>query len=254
MKTIRRGLTMMDVLATIVIVVLVALFVVPLFYHRCIDRDLAQLGACKGNLKGIHGSIMMYQEAEERLPVMCRQPSSDADVNPAPTRANATDAPYDESGWEELGDQAMQNMWLLIANENVGQTGFKCPGDEDWQSRVPEAKYGWTNSDQYSYSIQWPYTQDADGKPNPSPFAAPPHGDTIIVADRSPGGAVTDSRPHTNHSATVAFVYWSGAVDTHEATDSRAGIDGNNIYTNAHGEAGGMPANEHDTSLSFSPR
>ncbi len=259
-----RGLSLISLIVVMAILALLAGVMAVTLWPRgegeegvpgpSLATQKAHRSVCLNNLVGIHRAIKMYEISEERLPVMRRRPVSNAGVNAAPTQANATDTPYDETGWEELGDQAMQNMWLLIANNNLGETAFKCPGDGEWRRRVSDAEYGWTNSNQYSYTIQWPYELDADGKTNPAPFRSRMDKDFVIAADHNPHGSAEASRHRVKRKDVVVFLRWSGTVDTFEAGDSNVGIDGDDIYTNAHGEAGGMPANEHDTSLSFSPR
>ncbi len=254
MKTKRNGVAQHDLVVGVVLLVLLVFIIVPMFYHPCINAGVAQLGACKSNLKGIHTAIKMYETAENGLPVMRVRPSSNTAVNAIPITETVSDQPYSEAGWDELGDQAMQNMWLLIANNNIHEAGFHCPADMYWEPRDSEHAYGWTNSCQYSYSIQWPYEADAEGNANPAPFQTPMDEDLIIMADRNPGGPVGEFRPPSNHGDQgTVVVTWRGTV-SHQEDNSLAGIDGDDIYTNADGEPGGMPVNEHDTSLSISPR
>ncbi len=110
-----KGFTLMELLVVVAIIGILVGILVPAL---AIARQLAQLGACKGNVKGIHTAIKMYETSENRLPLMRNKPASDASVNEAPTDAMTTDDAYSDTtdAWATLGDQAMQNMWLLIAD------------------------------------------------------------------------------------------------------------------------------------------
>jgi hypothetical protein len=252
MKTKRNGGTLVNVTA-IIFAAFIGLHLAAVLLGHLGSR-VKRIGSCRSNLKGVHTAIVMYEDEHGALPLIRPQPMSNAGVNASPTASTHTDRPYDETGWDELGDQAMQTVWLLVANKNLGERGFVCPGD-DWTRRTSSSDYGWTDSHQYSYSIQWPYALDADGDANPQPFVAPMDPASIIMADRSPGGPVSEERRPTNHRPGTVLVRMIGSTDVHRSRDdSFAGIDGDDIYTNADGVPGGMPVNEHDTSLSISPR
>jgi type II secretory pathway pseudopilin PulG len=238
-----------------------------------IARQLAQLGACKGNIKSIHGAIKLYEAGEDRLPRLRRSPVVAADVNNAPT--GSTDDDYDETGdeWADLGDQAMQNVWLMIANGNLGETAFKCPGDGEWDARPSgDGKYGWTTAYQYSYGLQWPYDDDG-ANDNGAPFTAKMKDDLVIMADAandniSAGDGIEedsvqdgDSDNHGGHG--VVVVTWSGTVNSHKG-DSLAGAGGDDIYSGGETDptAGTMPTDadtddyegRKDTSIALSGR
>jgi hypothetical protein len=263
----RRGLSLISLLATIVMLVILMTIVATTMWPRggaggeegtpgpSLAQQKAHRSACLSNLRSIHIALKMYETSENRLPMVRYQPSSDAGVNAAPTAANATNSRYGESSWDELGDQAMQTMWLLIQNSNIGLESFRCPGDAGYQERNASQRYGWTSSNQYSYAIQWPYRTSAADDRNPAQFRSNMPEYLVIMADRNPGGPVGEDRPPSNHPLVgTSTVVWSGTIEGYGPANSRAGIDNDDIYTNANGEAGGMPISDEDTSLTLSPR
>ncbi len=225
-------------------------------------RARAQMAACRSNLRGIHTAIKMYETAENRLPVMRNRPGSDDAVNAAPTFSTSTNSDYDETGWGQLGDQGMQNVWLLIRNNNLGEMGFQCPADAGYEERDSTYRYGWTSSRQFSYSIQWPYARNVAGDRNLAAFQSNMNDNLVIMADRNPGGSIgDDGHLPSNHAQGTALINWAGTADAHDPEDSCAGIGGDDIYTaqideesGESGPPGGMPSGSEDTSLTISPR
>ena len=176
-----------------------------------------------------------------------------------PTAANQTDyvlgdrdAPANERTWEVLGDQAMQNVWLLIAEDIIVAEIFQCPSDKDFQARDASARFGWTDPRQYSYGMQWPYAENADGNRNPARLGSP---GPALMADWNPGGPLGESRPPSNHATLgTNFVLANGAVKYDSRMVSTIGRGGDDIYANDAGEAGGMPQVAKDTSITLSGR
>ncbi len=211
---------------------------------------------CQSNLRSIGTAMAAYrQDNNNRMPVIKMREAVAGGANSAPTAANQTDEPFSSGQWQAmLGDQAMQNVWLLIVNDNIEEGMFRCPGDKDWVERPAHAaKYGWTDPHQYSYGMQWPYQQDAAGNANPARLGTP---STVMLADRSPGGPVGESRLPSNHpknGLNVALA--SGGADKFTDTaSSTAGSGDDEIYTNAAGEVGGLPQARKDTSITLSGR
>ena len=217
--------------------------------------DRAHAVKCLANLKVISMGVMVYKvDNNDRTPVMRRQPASDADVNAVPTGANATNADYGDTGWVELGDQGMQNVWLMIQSGDLKENVFHCPGDAGLDPRDVRERYGWTSPNQFSYAIQWPYKWSADERRNEAPFVATMNRSMATFADRNPGVPDRDPMP-SNHPAagTNALV---GDSPT-ELDKSRVPLGGgmfDSIYTNDAGEPGGMPLNRTDISMTLAPR
>jgi len=251
------------IVVVFILVIAVLLFVDPGRPHM---PRLALSAACKANLSGIGKSLASYEESHGSLPLIKPYEAIPNGANSAPTEANQTDyrlgdtsAPEDEMTWECLGDQAMQNVWLLVTARNVNERIFLCPADRLSERRGDDAaKYGWTDPRQYSYGMQWPYQTDAAGNANPAPFGAP---NTIMLADRNPGGPVGEVRPPSNHSKYgTNCLLWDGSVvfsrreGFPRRTVSTLGFEGDEIYANAAGEAGGLPQSATDTSITLSGR
>ncbi len=136
---------------------------------------------------------------------------------------------------------------MLIINNNLGETGFKCPGDSDWVARDATGKYGWSDPYQYSYGIQWPYKSNAAGTANGAPFRSNMSDGLVILADYNPvvdGASVGlegDSDNHGSHGTVV--LNWSGTANAHK-DNSLAGVGGDDIYTGGETPtAGTMPDN-----------
>jgi len=247
-------------------------------------RPKAHYAACQGNLKGMGMAILVYYDQTDRMPVYKNFPAADADVSGAPDETNTTDyklgdtdAPPDELDWTILGDQAMQNVWLLVMAKLVDEGIFVCPADRLSEPRGAEAgKYGWTSEFQYSYGMQWPYASDEeDVVRNEAPLGTP---NTGMMADMAPAGLPYgegnsidgDTYLPSNHPRIGTNVLLaSGAVKAHEATDNaEAGSAGDDIYLagpNDSGQAGRMPGSvdaandalyeaDEDTSIALSGR
>ena len=263
------------IVVALIILVAVAVFVLPQFNRRRGGRGHTFAG-CKGNLKGIGIAMLYYAEdvGGESPSLIKPHEAVPNGANGTPTEANQTD--YDLGGpdrqrtyrdateseitWEILGDQAMQNVWLMMETGHLAdEKVFRCGGDRSWQRRDKEvAEYGWTDPHQYSYGMQWPYQADAAGNINPAPLGAP---NTVMMADLNPGGPVSKSRPPSNHPKLGTNFLFS---DAHVASSPRErsprrmvstlGFEGDEIYTNAAGVAGGLPQSATDTSITLSGR
>jgi len=277
----RKAFTLIELL---VVIFIIGILVTMLLPELAMIRLLAQSAACQANLSSMGKSIMAYQEQSGGMPVFKKEPDTDEDVNNAPDETTTTDyklgdkdAPADELTWEVLGDQAMQNVWLLVMGKNVSEDIFRCPGDDIAGTRGDDAKkYGWTTPEQYSYGIQWPYPYDAAGNRNKAPLG---QANTAMMADMAPEEVVygdsvgvdadnnIDPSNHTKLGTNVLLS--SGGVKAYKKTDnSRAGTGGDDIYTAGPrdaGKAGYMPGSvdageddtyesDEDTSIALSGR
>ncbi|HDZ20337.1 hypothetical protein LCGC14_0535910 [marine sediment metagenome] len=212
---------------------------------------------CQANLMGIGKAVALYMaENNDLSPIIKSNETVGGGANGPPTQANGTDDDYDTGQWETaLGDQAMQNVWLLIKEELAMTRTFRCPADRNWEERATSSRYGWTSAYEYSYGMHWPYVLDAQGNPNPAPFSDALDGSMVIFADRSPGEPIGPNRRPSNHPKEgTGYLLFSGAYQWQDADDSACGIRGDEIYANAAGVAGGRPQSKTDTSISLSGR
>ena len=270
----RNGMSLIGMLVALAIVVIVVAMMSRVLLRRggsVTDESLpegiaapttlagplgrAQNVQCITNLRAIGLGVASYKASNRaHTPVLRKLPSTDAGVNAAPTPDTVTDEKYAENNWSQLGDQGMQNVWLMLADNTIPQTAFKCPGDAGYEQRTATATYGWSSPTQYSYSIQWPYGCDANREQrNLAAFTATLE-EVAVFADRSPGGPVDRDRAPSNHSGTN--VLWaSGSVQYFGIADrSTVGHRDDEIYTNAKGVAGGIPQGVQDTSLTLTGR
>ena len=253
-KQSQQGGVGMVGLVVVVLVILVAVVVFVLPRLPVTFVKISRFSGCQGNLKGIGTAIFAYyQENNDLLPLIKTHEAVLNGVNSVPTEANQTDEPFSSGRWEvTLGDQAMQNVWLLVAEKFLDEEMVRCKGDRDWVERSRGADYGWTDPHQYSYGMHWPYQADASGNTNAAPLLTP---NTALMADRNPGGPLGDSRPPSNHPKVGTNVLLaSGGVKGCETMVSTVGTGGDEIYTNAAGVAGGLPQHEEDTSITLSGR
>jgi hypothetical protein len=240
---------------------------------------LANRAACFSNLNSIGKGLAAYMAGnDDRMPLIKMAETDYNGASSTPTRANQTDADYSSGEWETtLGDQAMQNVWLMIAAGNVADRLFRCPSDPYWMRRDDieddAKKYGWHSPHNYSYGLHWPYATDATGNENPLPLVSGKLvGSTVIMADLNPGGAVgEDGRKPSNHSLSkprkrsknfgTGYLSFGGSAGWMPGNSSvRRGGSWfrqkyeDDLYINADGVAGGMPQSETDTSIALSGR
>ena len=248
-------------LALIIVASVIGSFVVVSFLPPILrlrhHGPMARRAVCQANLNGIGKAVTLYMfQNNDRAPMIKPNETVGGGANSAPTWANRTDDDYDTGQWETaLGDQAMQNVWLLIKEGLVPADTFQCPADRDWEERAAFTGYGWTSAYEYSYGMHWPYVLDAQGYRNPAPFSDALDGSAVIFADRNPGGPVGPAVLPSNHPNTgTGYLLFSGVVQWRHADDSACGIGGDEIYTNATGVAGGRPQSKTDTSISLSGR
>ncbi len=220
-------------------------------------RDTAVLTTCQAHLKIISLGLLTYQQNNlSAAPLIKMDEAAPNGANIAPTADSQSDERFSSGQWEAvLGDQAMQNVWLLIAAEGyVDEDIFKCPGDKDWRPRDAAGRYGWTSPFQYSYGMQWPYATDADGNGNPALLSADTYRQGVVTfADQNPGGPVGGSRSPSNHPKVgTNYLLADGVVLV--SRDGTSTFNGDEIYTNEDGLAGGLPQSEDDTSITLSGR
>jgi prepilin-type N-terminal cleavage/methylation domain-containing protein len=223
---------------------------------------------CQTNLKAIGTGVVTYKAAnKERTPLMRSKPTSEADVNAAPTPSNGCDDAYGENvsvddgaggttteaeDWEVLGDSAMQNVWLMISSAVVKEKAFECPSDREYDKRGTEYRFGWTSPFQYSYGMQWPYLYAADGTTrNTAAFTATLE-NVCIFADGSPvpensSTGVDEYTPGTHEDLGINVLYAGGSVENHadkNNPNSLAGYGNDDVYLGGpegSGAAGAMP-------------
>ncbi len=275
----RKAFTLIELL---VVIGIIGILVTMLLPELARIMALADFTKCQGNLKTFGTAVFGYREGTGMMPVIKSQPTADDDVNGAPTDANDTDVFLGEANeadndWDVLGDQAMQNVWLLINRGDTAEAVFRCPGDKRHSPRRDSLRFGWTTPFQYSYGMQWPYFTNVANVRNAAPFDL--QSNVCLMADYNPdalgadigvgdsGGLQVDP---SNHPKLGTSVLWSnGSVERYrEISDSLIGAGGtDDIYTagpDGTEVAGDMPEriaspptgfrSEEDTSIALSGR
>ncbi len=259
----RHGFTMIELLVVIAIIAVLVTLLVPALQYAL---SLARKTTCMGNLDGLGTSLVMYtQSAGGRMPLIdrgCTSPEGPISSD------GSTNVPLGEGGedWAGFGENAMQNVWLLIKMDLVGEGAFKCPADDVYVSRRESARAigkdrpeegGWYETANVSYGMHWPY--DGTGQNvNPAPLSDALPAAAVILADKNPGGAVSAAiggRAPSNHQKLgTAYLTASGNGGFCDIADgSQCGKNGDDIYTvqTADGDnsdqTGQMPANRNDT-------
>lgn len=265
----RKGFTLIELMVVVAIIAILVTILMPTLAKA---RDLAKKATCQASLNGIGKALILYSaQNDDRTPIM----EFDTDYDPGsvdvPDNANQTDDDYKAGTWvATLGDNPMQNVWLMIKEGLLPVQGFRCPADSDYESRKstdddddPD-KWGWISPLNYSYGIHVPYTTGG----NPVPFKdARLEGGMVIFADQLPfeddyqkvdDKADPPQKPSNHPKLGTAYLLYSGMVQWQDTSTSECGLNGDEIYENdeggGSGVAGGIPQTDEDTSIAASGR
>jgi len=251
----RKGFTLIELLVVIAIIALLIGILVPTLSKA---RELARQAGCQANLSAVGKGVGIYSAGSNDVfpfPLLMSQ----GDPNIAVGSATHNDDIWNTT---TLKANAMQNVWLLIKEGNAQVAHFRCPSDSAAGGSPREAltgvgKYGWTSANQFSYGIQFPYDKNAGGTDSGSRLSDSngPAG-LVIMADRTPGGAVASGRTPSNHSGDgEAVLRRDTTVSFYRSlNDSKAGFANDEIYAiqgTTHG--GGMPVSSCSTDTSITP-
>ena len=250
----RKGFTLIELLVVIAIIALLVTLLLPKLQQA---RQLAKKAACMANLNGIGKAVELYKESFHKGPPLINDEFT-APEETIPVDATTDDNPDEVQGaWDGFGENAMQNVWLLMKEDLVGEAAFLCPADSpsdrEGAGNTQPGKYGWSDGDNFSYGMQSPYSTNSNG----NPWVDDMNGSVVIFADKNPGGPLTvDLKPSNHRTLGTAFVVASGSAGFHdERANSLCGKDGDDIYTiqDAAGDnettisGSPVPANDDDT-------
>lgn len=261
--------TIVDLACVLVVAMLGAFLLIGC---RSASQELARQGACQANLSAIGKNFAIYGGTSEAnpWPVLMSQGDPNAPCN-STTVSDSLWEPWTAGTTQlstRLGSNAMQNVWVLITSALGGPELFTCPSDPTaGDVRRPTNaggatgnRYGWTHDSQFSYGMHFPYLKDAAGNKNPAYLGDENlNGALVIMADRNPGGPVGPGRPQSNHGTGVMLLHKGGWVSWYaSAADSKAGAsydgtNGDDIYVNEKGVAGGLPVETSTGSSTGSP-
>ncbi len=239
----QRAFTVVDLLAALGVLVLLAAVVAPGCQSNGSPR---RRNACANNLSAIIKGVALYSALtsdQHPFPLLV----SKGDANAKCDFSTCGSDPRNPA----LGTNAMQNVWLLVEQNMVGEGSFHCPNDKRWTARYSGAKYGWGADTEFSYGMTFPYDFDAAGTRSSAPLSDP-NGESglVVFADRNPGGPVGPGRPPSNHPEDgETFARRDTSVGFYQnLNDSNAGYNGDDIYVNLAGTAGGTPMNSGSVS------
>jgi len=201
---------------------------------------------CQTNLHAIGKAIAVYwTTSEDHFPLLWNA----GDPNAALDANGANDV------WAIQSTNSMSNLWLLIKEGMISIGTFHCPSDAGWMKRTETGRYGWTDLRQFSYGLHWPYGSDGSKSNEAALRISDLDTSFPIMAGRNPGGSVGAGRKPSNHPKDGTEVLSIGcSVSFYKnASDSNAGLDGDDIYVNGDGVAGGIPTSSTDTSITPVP-
>lgn len=229
--------------------VMVAMY---LLYFGGHPKELARQAACEANLSAFGKAIVMYSgTTDDQFPFpLLKGYGNPNDPVSADTHTNGP--LFANGNGKALGGNGMQNIWILVEQNLIGESAFHCPSDKGWTRRERSDKFGWTSPTQISYGVHWPYDGLDERTPNPAKLSDPDASPSLVIfADRNPGGPVTADRQPTNHRADgEAILKKDSSVSFYKGTtNSAAGYKDDDIYSNAAGVVGGIPQNPNDVSI-----
>ena len=237
-----KGFTLVELLVVVAIIAMLVGMLLPTLGRA---REIVRFRMCMTNLKSVGLALSLHMtESNDRFPLL-------TDLgNPVDSLSTTTDC--DTVTASILGENAMQNVWILIDEGSVSEEHFKCPSDKVYKTRIlvkgrRTKKYGWVSWENFSYGMHKPYSPTS-GK-NLAPLTQSKEGSFVIFADKNYGhngsaGALyyTDTnncRKPVNHTSDgFNYLMYSFSVqsaqyrDTSTGTDSqsRVGIGGDDIY------------------------
>ena len=253
-KTWGKGITLVGVIALVVMLGIVAFVLYRLTLG---PRETKHQDSCGNRMACIGNGMLQYSglsnESAVMLP-MIADPNGTG-RNPSAKIENIAGTDDPNLPVEELGGKgninAMQNIWPLIYRGVCQENYFRCSMDEGYKQRQTIAsgvdggkykRYGWTEMNQFSYGVQWCYP-DANNKNPCDPVSANMDEKAVIMAERNPGGAVSENgtkiKPSNHPNDGMNVLYRDGHVEFYpKTTDSKAGKDGDDIYVNNAGIIG----------------
>ena len=209
----KKAFTLIELLVVVAVIAILVTILVPVVTTAIEDTERT---VCANNLKVIGKAYYDYAQENEANPFPMH------DVDSAPDTAGDEHAALSGDGGSntlaDIHDNAMNTVWVLISQGLLPATAFKCPGDEGYTERMIDKKYGWDNSTEFSYGVQYPYASDGTND-NPADPAGTYTADDatvepvakkgdemylsnwILMADRNPGAAVDETAAieHSNH-------------------------------------------------------
>jgi prepilin-type N-terminal cleavage/methylation domain-containing protein len=257
-----KGFTLIELLVVIAIISLLLSIVLPSIGSI---RELGRRTACRNNLKSVGVGLTQYTGTSDMngpFPILDRtftNPHADLSQSTGADDANlcSSGGAAGTGSKSALGENAMQNMWLLMKAGMAEERHFRCPSDTGWTARLNAPgkqvtwRYGWGDLSQFSYGIQYPY--DPNGNANPAcPYNRwnSLNERLVIMADRNPGGSVQTISPirkPSNHPDGEAILYRGLSADFYESKqDSKASYQNDDIYVNSDGQVGAVPKDKAD--------
>lgn len=240
-----KGFTFSDLVIILVLVFILAglaCVIVPGISHAI---RLANQDKCRANLHGIGKAIAMYKsEGNSSFPLLWTTGQPEANIARSDPAGTIEELRTKLAGRET----ALQNVWLLIDKEFVGEEAFACPLDSDYEARelttaqidAGTHAVGWQSSANFSYGLHFPYESTmVEGRAieNPAHLGPQLKDSFVIMADKNPSqnnepatGVGSDKSPSNHEEDGEMHLMYSGAVGWKPgAQDSN--VNGDDIYT-----------------------
>lgn len=234
----RAAFTLIELLVVISILSVLVMILVPVVDFA---MERARRAACQTNLKTIGGAFRDYEYSRGTPGFPRLAVNGDVDGDLGVTNDLQVGAPpaYNTA---ELGTNTMQNVWLLIVKGYLLGNAFHCSSDRGWEPRRSHTRYGWENTNEFSYGMQNPYAKSVDlaRTNNADPTQDSYMANWVLMADLNPGGAVDGvTRSHKSHTGDgFNYMTRNGSVDFHD-DEGNSIFYGEEIYTDDNGTGDG---------------
>jgi len=248
MMTRAKGFTFSDLVIILVLVFILAGLARVIVLGISHAIRLANQDKCRANLHGIGKAIAMYKsEGNSSFPLLWTTGQPEANIARSDPAGTIKELRTKLAGRET----AMQNVWLLIDKEFVGEEAFACPLDSDYEARelttaqidAGTHAVGWQSSANFSYGLHFPYESTmVEGRAIENPAHLGPLGPQlkdsfVIMADKNPSrnnepatGVRAGKEPSNHGDLGTGYLMFSGAVNW-KTSMMDSNVNGDDIYT-----------------------